>query len=654
MASNINGVTIVSTSGSPTIQYGVTYSATRLDNASVQYNFTIKSSFKYPDGATLGNGYKLTCNITVANKQGYVVLKDTYDAEWKGSGTKSTKYLSIVVPSSSANENQTVTFQVVNKSNVFDGKSGEVTTTNYYVTSPSLLTTKCGQPTNLTATPNPFTKDVVLTWSGASNGTYNSIVGYEIQYIISASTNEPTQSTDWEYANNAPYWRWCASVQTTHASASCTIDFSSVPNGSYIKFRILTKGSAGDSYYSDWKYFNNVIRKIPYTSCIAPTAFVVTPDDTSTDGFNTTLTLEWSGANGGTNNAIESYQINYCISIDGNTWGDWSLFRTISTNNTYGNLVVDVSSYVPRGYFVLFQIRTQGSVGNNYYSDYVDCGDAVLRNLRTKCVAPRNITLTSGVDLSGKTHNDIFENTVVMKLSNAASGDNNELIGYEVEYRLSDDKDTWGDWEWYGSPSTTNTSYSYTMSAIANKVKRGQYVQFRVRSVGIISNYESDYVSSDIMRRNSQPSKISSIGVNLTEYSYGDNLIIQWDIPNDVDNNIYKYKVRLFPNNDGEHTSLYYDYETTNAHFTFEATSDVYKDIYNNQTLRFAVKPIDIFGVDADFTSSPQIMRYDNTGMMIGVNGRWINCQVYYGVNGVWVEQEPTVGIDDEWVECGV
>ena len=170
------------------------------------------------------------------------------------------------------------------------------------------------------------------------------------------------------------------------------------------------------------------------------------------------------------------------------------------------------------------------------------------------------------------------------------------------------------------------------MTIIADRVTRGDYVQFRVKAVGTRSGYDSDFTTSGIMRKNSVPSNISSVSVTPTslEYSNGDNITISWSKPTDIDNNIYKYSVRLYPN--ATNTSIHYEYETTNTSFTLLATDSHYKEIANNQKLFFEVQPIDIFGkAPAQYTKSAIITRYDTNGVAIGIDGKWVDCQVFVG-----------------------
>lgn len=626
---DINGVKFT-VEGSPDIYHTVTYKKSRPNNSQMTYVFTVKSSIVYSDGwIGTGTGYGLNATFTVNGTSATATMKSE-STKWSYGNTYTTT-VTVTCPSTTANSTQAVTFAVKSTGTL---KSGTMSNSSYTVTSSALLYTACTSPTTFTTSASPFESSVTLTWSGASGGTNNSIASYYIQYCVS---------------NDASAWgSWIAltTVASTATSGTYTKDMSSlVTRGQYVKFKIRTQGSAGSGYYSGYKESSS-IRRNPYTTCVAPTSFTITPDSASSDGFNTTLTFAWSGASGGTNNAISSYLIQYNVSSNGSTWNGWTNLATISTNATYGSYTHDMSSLVARGYYVDFQIRTQGSADSSYYSAYKDVA-YVRRNPYTKCGAPTVITLASAKDLNGVTHNDIFETGITVSWSGATAGSNNAISKYQLDYRTSLDNATWSGW-------TTSLSQTSTIANMSFSITRGAYIQFRVKTVGTQSGYDSDYKTSGSIRRNSDPSKISSVTVtpSTLEYSKGDNITISWSKPSDIDNNIYKYRVRLYPNI--ANTSTYYDYETTNTSFTLLPTDSHYASIENNQQLRFSVKPIDIFGREsAEDTQSSIITHYEATGILMGVNGKWVNYEVKYGHNGKWVDVIAYVGIDNNWAECG-
>jgi hypothetical protein len=53
--------------------------------------------------------------------------------------------------------------------------------------------------------------------------------------------------------------------------------------------------------------------------------------------------------------------------------------------------------------------------------------------------------------------------------------------------------------------------------------------------------------------------------------------------------------------------------------------------VENNGQIQFGVRAIDVFGeCQNDYTWTDIITRYDITGVAIGINGKWVNCQLYY------------------------
>ena len=105
----------------------------------------------------------------------------------------------------------------------------------------NLAFTSCSPPTSVTASgivaPNG---NVTVSWSGASGGTSNSISGYDIYWRITSEGSAPSTST---YTNKT-------SISSTSSSGSTKINIGAATRGYTVVFGIVTKGSAGSSYYS--------------------------------------------------------------------------------------------------------------------------------------------------------------------------------------------------------------------------------------------------------------------------------------------------------------------------------------------------------------------------------------------------------------------
>lgn len=104
----------------------------------------------------------------------------------------------------------------------------------------NLAYSKCSAPTSVTASgivaPNG---EVTVSWSGASGGTSNSINGYDIYWRITSEGSAPSTSTTTK-----------TSISSTSSSGSAKINIGNATRGHTVVFGVVTKGSAGSSYYS--------------------------------------------------------------------------------------------------------------------------------------------------------------------------------------------------------------------------------------------------------------------------------------------------------------------------------------------------------------------------------------------------------------------
>lgn len=649
MASSINGANI-GVVGSPDIYYNVTYKASRPSNSTAKYDFTIKTKIGDHETSWLGTGYVLTLYITVGGVQQSVVLK-TYGESWTTQGVvMSTKTVSVTCPSTTANTNQTVTFQVVNKSSAFDGSAGEIKTTNYYVTSPALLYTACTAPTTFTASSNNFESNVVLSWSGAKAGTNNSIKYYYIQYAVSS--------------NNSTWGNWTGlkSVALTSTSGSYTANMSSVVSrGYYVKFRIRTEGSAGSSYYSGYKTSGS-IRRNPYTQCTAPTSFTMTSDMSSTSQFDIKVTLAWSGATSGSNNAINSYLIRYRTSADKSTWSAWKDLKTIATTKTSGSIMLDLSSLVTRTHYIEFAIKTQGNAGSSYYSPWKFYQTSLQRNPYTKCTAPTSVTITSEADINGAKYNNIFNSSITIAWSAGGAGENNAIKRYCIEYCTSSNDSTWGSWDILQSSDLTPVGTSSTTVDVSSKINRGAYMKIRIRTEGVKMDrgangeyiYYSNFIESASIKRNSVPNAPTTFTISshpTLEFSKGEAIKLQWDKPIDIDDNIFRYRIQYaigsknnISNNiiNNSWSNLATIDNKNTLEWTISAINSLFEQTENYQSddskslIQFRIQVVDVFqeynnGNNSYYTYSPIVTRYDMTGIAIGIDGKWVNCQLFVG-----------------------
>ena len=206
------------------------------------------------------------------------------------------------------------------------------------------------------------------------------------------------------------------------------------------------------------------------TACTAPTA--CSANSTLSEG---NVTLSWSGAASGTNNAISSYEIQYSESSDNATWGAWTALTTVTTTATSGSVSVAPSS--TRGNYRRFQVRTRGAAGASYYSAWKVSTNSVRRN--TLPIAPTAVTATPAV----------YSTEAISLTWSGATGGTSAIKGFTIASRTSTDNATWSAWTTLTTLTQTAGSGSHTPT-VSRVI--GTYTQFGVTTIDALD------VASDI------------------------------------------------------------------------------------------------------------------------------------------------------------
>lgn len=211
--------------------------------------------------------------------------------------------------------------------------------------------TACGAPTICTVSATLSEGNVTLSWSGASGGAGNAITSYEIQY------SDSTDNSDWG--------DWIA-LTTVSTSATSSILSVSPPStrGNYRRFRIRTRGAAGESFYSDWTVSSNTVRR--NTLPTPPTSFTATP----TIYESATVTLSWSGTIPGTS-AIKQYVIQRSTSTDGINWSAYEGLIIVVSSATSGTYTANASQIA--GMYTRYRISVTDTL--DAVSSYVVSGN---------------------------------------------------------------------------------------------------------------------------------------------------------------------------------------------------------------------------------------------------------------------------------------
>lgn len=193
------------------------------------------------------------------------------------------------------------------------------------------------------------------------------------------------------------------------------------------------------------------------------------------------VTLSWSGAKAGTNNAISSYEIQYSDSTNNSTWGSWTALTTVTTSATSGNL--SVAPPTISGNFRRFRIRTRGTAGSSYYSNWKISSNSVRKN--TLPIAPSSAVASP----------DVYSNEIITITWSGAAGGTSSIKGYQILSRTSIDNSTWSTWSELATMNlnASNGSYQPEVSRIS-----GIYTQFAVITIDILNATSGMKVSNSI------------------------------------------------------------------------------------------------------------------------------------------------------------
>ncbi|MDF2944403.1 MAG: hypothetical protein K0S01_3261 [Herbinix sp.] len=193
------------------------------------------------------------------------------------------------------------------------------------------------------------------------------------------------------------------------------------------------------------------------------------------------VTLSWSGAKAGTNNAISFYEIQYSDSTDNTTWGSWTALTTVTTSATSGSL--SVAPPATRGNFRRFRIRTCGTAGSSYYSGWKVSTNSVRKN--TLPTAPSAVAASP----------EIYSNETITLTWSGASGGTSSIKGYRISSRTSTDNSTWSGWTELAiiNLSSSGGIFNPTVSNIS-----GTYTQFGIWTIDVLNAYSTEKVSNSI------------------------------------------------------------------------------------------------------------------------------------------------------------
>lgn len=83
------------------------------------------------------------------------------------------------------------------------------------------------------------------------------------------------------------------------------------------------------------------------------------------------------------------------------------------------------------------------------------------------------------------------------------------------------------------------------------------------------------------------------------------------------------------------------DYGKNGANWAGNVMVAIYKDSYSTDTYW------------GNATQTTVAVEYGGGMVRYGVNGQWVDCEMYYGAGGQWVQVQPYYGADNQWNEIG-
>lgn len=253
--------------------------------------------------------------------------------------------------------------------------------------------------------------------------------------------------------------------------------------------------------------------EVTYSACSAPTS---TSLSASTVDAGTKVTFSWSGASGGTNNAI----VGYSLKITDETAGT-ATYPYINSTSSSGSYQVSTGGL--GGHTLKVQVLTCGAAGKNYYSGYTTAKTITINTPQVQrtitCYSDENETSVVG------TRTGYYGNKVTLPTPTARKG--YLFKGWYTKHNSTKSKViNYGDKYTYSS--SVSTSFSTYMSNYAIAAT-GSYGTQEATSTAIFSMTEGCGYSFEINKTGTQigfytqtkPGGFDSVVISTSEVSPG-------------------------------------------------------------------------------------------------------------------------------------
>lgn len=286
-----------------------------------------------------------------------------------------------------------------------------------------------------------------LSWSGANDGSYNTISGY----VVHRSTNAASGYS--QLGSQLPASTTSLTVYAPESQGSTYY---------YVVYAVGTRGgtSAVSPYASLTSY--------SYTAVGAPTGLSISPGIVTPGG---SATLSWQAGKAGTNTSISSYWV--YSSTDGST------YSKLTGGQTTG---LSLSVTAPSSGSIYFKVQSVANLSG--YDSALSTEYAVLSVNRSPN-APSSVSASPTLYETGN-----------VTVTWVAGGDpEGQAVTYEVQYKVS----TSNSWAAFASGSSTTAEGS-----IVDSFPRGATATFRVRAIDSLGA-TSSWVESNSISRNEAP-----------------------------------------------------------------------------------------------------------------------------------------------------
>ena len=383
--------------------------------------------------------------------------------------------------------------------NLRSGITGSLTV-NYHINM-----TECKPPTSVTldATLVNAGTSTTLRWSGASAGTNNPIGAY----VIYRSSNGGSSYSE------------LATVGAT--VSSYTVTAPSTMGASYVYKVAVVSGMEGVVTMST---ATATLTAKTYTACSAPTTVTISASSVAPGA---SVTLSWSGAKAGTNNAISGYHVYRATSAG----GTYAHITSVTTTAASGSTAVTAPTSNGSSYY--YKVYTLGAAGYNSGASSVY---ATLICSYSAPSAPPSVSIGGGASayaLSGA--------TVTLAWSGAGAGTNNPITGYDIYQN--------------GTIYVQGLSAGTTSHAVAAHTAAGSSYTYTVVTRGAYSN--SGASAGRVVYTYSHPIAPTAVSVSNSTPDAGTSVTLSWSGAEAGSYNVIaRYKVYRADTPSGEYTEL--------------------------------------------------------------------------------------------------